>query len=68
METVFIKRILEGFSADTKVEVWYGEDLYNEYGTVGDVMKSGLLTYSEIVKGTLLVQDDTIVIDLVECH
>ena len=65
---MFIKNILKAFERDTKIEVYaFNEHLKVhtplDYGTVGEFMDSGLMTYTTIDEDNLLeIEDDKILI------
>jgi hypothetical protein len=65
---MFVKNILKAFERDTKIEAY----IFNEhlkiftpldYGTVGEFIDSGLMTYATIDEDSLLeIEDDKILI------
>ena len=65
---MFVKNILKGFERDTKIEAYAFDEhlkVYTplDYGTVGEFMDSGLMTYATIDEDNLLeIEDDRIVI------
>ena len=60
---MFLKNILKAFANDTKVEVYLDGTLLN-YGTVKEIMNSGLMTYASVSEKSLIIEDDTILIEL----
>lgn len=60
---MFLKNILKAFNPNTKVEVYLDETLLS-YGTVKEVMDSGLMTYSSVSEKSLIIRDNTIFIEL----
>jgi len=60
---MFLKNILKAFDLNTRVEVYLDETLLS-YGTVKEVMDSGLMTYASISEKSLIIEDDTILIEL----
>ena len=60
---MFLKNILKAFDGDTKVEVYLDGTLLN-YGTVKEIMNSGLMTYANVSEKSLTIEDDTILIEL----
>ena len=59
---MFIKNILRAFERDTKIEVHLGDTLLH-YGTVGEFMDSGLMTYSCVDEENLFtIEDNKIII------
>lgn len=60
---MFLKNILKAFNPNTRVEVYLDETLLN-YGTVKEVMDSGLMTYASVSEKSLIIEDDTILIEL----
>ena len=64
MFNMFIKKILGAFERDTKIEVYLDDNLL-DYGTVGEFMDSGLMTYATIDEDSLLeIEDNKIIIFL----
>ena len=60
---MFLKNILKAFNPNTRVEVYLDETLLS-YGTVKEVMDSGLMTYASVSEKSLIIEDDTILIEL----
>ena len=62
---MFIKNILKAFNRDTKIEAYLDNNLL-DYGTVGEFMDSGLMTYSSIdinyEENLLTIEDNKIII------
>lgn len=61
---MFVKKILGAFERDTKIEIYLDDNLL-DYGTVGEFMDSGLMTYATIDGDSLLtIEDNKIIIFL----
>ena len=60
---MFLKNILKAFDPNTRVKVYLDETLLS-YGTVKEVMNSGLMTYANVLEKSLIIEDDTILIEL----
>ena len=60
---MFLKNILKAFNPNTKVEVSFDGMTFN-YDTVKEVMDSGLMTYASVSEKSLIIEDDTILIEL----
>lgn len=59
---MFIKKILGAFERDVQIEV-YLNDILLDYGTVGEFMDSGLMTYATIDEEyPLTIMDNKIII------
>lgn len=65
---MFVKNILKAFERDTKIEAYIFDEHLEvftplDYGTVGEFMDSGLMTYATIDEDSLLeIEDDKILI------
>ena len=65
---MFVKNILKAFERDTKIEVYAFDEHLKvftplDYGTVGEFMDSGLMTYTTIDEDNLLeIEDNKILI------
>lgn len=59
---MFVKNILKAFERDVQIEA-YLNDILLDYGTVGEFMDSGLMTYATIDEEYLLtIMDNKIII------
>lgn len=62
---MFIKNILKAFTDNTRIEVYTNDDCLLDYGTVGEFMDSGLMTYAIVDEEYLLtIMDNKIIIYL----
>ena len=59
---MFVKRILGAFTDDTRIEVYTNDDCLLDYGTVGEFMASGLMTYSDAEPSSFTIENNTIII------
>ena len=60
---MFLKNILKAFDPNTRVEVYLDETLLS-YGTVKEIMDSGLMCYATVLEKSLIIKRDTILIEL----